>query len=75
MIWVSGSKRGKGWRKGGPGGERSSGWDQGCPGDLHLEAAASFLMGALETELGVREKCEYCSWSAEKGGSAENVVR
>nr|XP_041571406.1 uncharacterized protein LOC121469813 isoform X2 [Taeniopygia guttata]XP_041571407.1 uncharacterized protein LOC121469813 isoform X3 [Taeniopygia guttata] len=31
-------------------------------------------MGALETQLGVREKCEYCSWSAENGGSAENVV-
>nr|XP_041571408.1 uncharacterized protein LOC121469813 isoform X4 [Taeniopygia guttata]XP_041571409.1 uncharacterized protein LOC121469813 isoform X4 [Taeniopygia guttata]XP_041571410.1 uncharacterized protein LOC121469813 isoform X4 [Taeniopygia guttata] len=87
MIWVSGgtwephfvSWAGRGYKRGKGGGrgvrgERSSGWDQGCPGDLHLEAAASFLMGALETQLGVREKCEYCSWSAENGGSAENVV-
>lgn len=43
-----------------------------CLGDLHLEAAASFLMGVLETELG--EKCECCSWSAERGESAGNVV-
>ncbi|RLV76572.1 hypothetical protein DV515_00016839, partial [Chloebia gouldiae] len=70
--WGRGYKRGKGWRKGGSGegGKRSSGWDQWCPGDLNLEAAASFL----ETELGVCEKCEYCSWSAENGGCAENAV-